>query len=1145
MLKIQTPRSFKTAIFMSLGIVVVLAGLLVSLSLFKAQALDPVTITVNTLIDEDGTGANCSLREAAQAARTAAAYAGCSAGTGSGDTINLSIAGTYAFNDSSNPQIELENTSVIGLTSATSIVSGYNFHVTGNLAATVRNVTLTETSLVLIGGSHKTFDSIILKDAAISEFIIEDDSAVTDLTLTGVTTSNLGGFQISCDDNTICSDIALRNSTITTNLDRIYIGSGAQSDISNTTLTSVDSINYYVGADAVIDNVTMNSVETMYVDTESDSSIDGLTQISEDGAWIIVDDRSIINDVSQTSTADADGIVNISGYNGVDPLVSVTNITQTVNYGGTITLQVDTPLIENVEMHAHAIAYDNSSSAAIYNETPGSTLRHINMIGDDAGINTNAVLIDDVTISKGGSADSGDLNFSNENDDAVIQHLTVEDMGAYLSLDGDDGVLQDSTIGMLTSLSVEGDNFSLLRSQISGNGGSNFATTGLVLIEDMTFTAVSNIYGSMEDLTLRDSSFSLSGGPLSGSYSGDVLIDNVLFDTNSGAISLGASSADATLEIRNTDILDSYTTVTSGSPCVVGASGFDTVLIDTVTVDGSNNGCGGIITPSNINTLTVRNTSITNNNAPAFYGSSLNADIIFDNVTFDNNTGGLFLMGSDSTKSFTATNITMTDNFTQFHGNGPPAGFEVTSYANVSIDGFEARGNLTPGASGSGILYISAGTHHTLNNIQINGSGNGADGIVISAPSATIDVSDALVEGVVGTGIGLLGKIIAVESLTVNDADSYAAEISAVTSASEFSLLDSTFNGNGRGVNIYSEGVASLNNVAIADTATAYGLRVSRHEAHIANVTVSGGQSTSSPAVVLLQGAYDIDNMTVTDNAGGGVAVGSPTTVTNATIKNSTIARNAMGAFDPDTDQKSAGLASIGSPDDEDFTSVVAVKNSLIFANTGSAQCIEYDKATIAATFSIVSDNSCSGAQTVSDIDTFVAANLADNNSDGDGLGYHQTGGPLQTLSLINTPNNPAIGAGDPASCSTYDARGFERDLTKGCDIGSFQVNIAGAGSTDPGTPSTGGGTSGGSGSGGTSGSGSGDGSVTAPNTGELATIQPSTNNGNATDESSDGDEDASSSSFNGTTVLIIVIITIIAGVGVTGLVIRARRNTP
>lgn len=57
--------------------------------LFFQSTVFAATITVNTTVDENGAGANCSLREAIQAANTDAAFGGCTAGAGA-DTINFS-----------------------------------------------------------------------------------------------------------------------------------------------------------------------------------------------------------------------------------------------------------------------------------------------------------------------------------------------------------------------------------------------------------------------------------------------------------------------------------------------------------------------------------------------------------------------------------------------------------------------------------------------------------------------------------------------------------------------------------------------------------------------------------------------------------------------------------------------------------------------------------------------------------------------------------------------------------------------------------------------------------------------------------------------------------------------------------------------
>ncbi len=58
-----------------------------------ARYLGGTTIVVNTLIDESGTGANCSLYEAITAANTDTAFGGCPSGTGT-DDIAFSVTGT-------------------------------------------------------------------------------------------------------------------------------------------------------------------------------------------------------------------------------------------------------------------------------------------------------------------------------------------------------------------------------------------------------------------------------------------------------------------------------------------------------------------------------------------------------------------------------------------------------------------------------------------------------------------------------------------------------------------------------------------------------------------------------------------------------------------------------------------------------------------------------------------------------------------------------------------------------------------------------------------------------------------------------------------------------------------------------------------
>ncbi|HVQ36190.1 MAG TPA: CSLREA domain-containing protein, partial [Pyrinomonadaceae bacterium] len=125
----------------SLFVVTVLALALAALSLKTDRAfmrsLEPAApvfagITVNTTVDENNTGANCSLREAIVAANTDAAFGGCTAGSGS-DVITFTVNGTITL------------TSALADLSSSMEINGPGaalLTVSGNSAVRVFNVTV-------------------------------------------------------------------------------------------------------------------------------------------------------------------------------------------------------------------------------------------------------------------------------------------------------------------------------------------------------------------------------------------------------------------------------------------------------------------------------------------------------------------------------------------------------------------------------------------------------------------------------------------------------------------------------------------------------------------------------------------------------------------------------------------------------------------------------------------------------------------------------------------------------------------------------------------------------------------------------------------------------------------------------------------
>jgi CSLREA domain-containing protein len=112
-------------------------------------ALPFATITVNTLVDENGSGANCSLREAITAANTNAAFGGCGAGTGN-DTIvfQAGLTGTLTLTAGNGPLATAFSGGDLTITGP----GANSLTVSGGNAIRVLNVDLSNNQQVVIAG---------------------------------------------------------------------------------------------------------------------------------------------------------------------------------------------------------------------------------------------------------------------------------------------------------------------------------------------------------------------------------------------------------------------------------------------------------------------------------------------------------------------------------------------------------------------------------------------------------------------------------------------------------------------------------------------------------------------------------------------------------------------------------------------------------------------------------------------------------------------------------------------------------------------------------------------------------------------------------------------------------------------------------
>jgi len=177
------------------------------------------TITVTTTTDEFGTGANCSVREAIQAANTNAAFGGCTTGAAGMDTINipaniytLAIAGADEdFNATGDLDVVTDTAGILlngtGATSATVVINatGLNdrvIHAASGVALHVNNLTLRGGNVS--GGSGggawfqgtanvtgTTFSGNTAKNGGGASF--ESTASVIGTTFSGNTSSDGGG----------------------------------------------------------------------------------------------------------------------------------------------------------------------------------------------------------------------------------------------------------------------------------------------------------------------------------------------------------------------------------------------------------------------------------------------------------------------------------------------------------------------------------------------------------------------------------------------------------------------------------------------------------------------------------------------------------------------------------------------------------------------------------------------------------------------------------------------------------------------------------------------------------------------------------------------------------------------------------------
>jgi|GEM_PF-5507954 len=1021
---------------MFISVVIVMASAFAAFHYLSrtASAADPVTITVNTLVDQDGTGAECSLREAAEAARTALAYGGCVAGTGVGDTILLSVPGIYEQNVALSNDISLVDTSIEGLTPATTTLKNFQFTVSGDIATDLSNLTIATDSVVdpdltnldvLVYGSNKSFTGVTFTGDQTIRVLIGDEILVEATRFNSIASNTLPSFEIYCPSYEFCSDVAVDGSTLTSAAN-ITINTGDQTSVTNSTLTTTANANIHGENQSTVQGVTMTTDTSTDIELGENGLVDETELITQtNGAnGIDVGAGSILNAVTQRNLMN--GALDLRS-NG--DIVSAIGITQIINEGGNAIVDVDAAVMQDVSINAHAESNDNASTATVRNEYAGAEITDLLIDSNQFNLTTTAESINGVTAINTGASTQGSVYLINNQSDAIIENLELVAHVPYLTLNGDNILLRDSLISSVVgsgggSFSVTGASPIIRNFTFEGGNARYLTTTGLALIEDASFTGA-GITGTNQSLTIRDSDFSeiIGNGALSGTYSGTVTLEGVDFDNNSGSISITGSGPNAHLLLSNVNILNGYTDFFQGSPCVMTISNFVTTVLDTVEIANNNNACGAAMNATGGTSYEIKNSSIHDNNSPGLYIPSSNASVTVEDTVINNNTGAVYV-NSGSTKTARFTNVEITNNNTEHTANGPPCTFLATGFSSVTLEDSVVTGN---NGDCGGIVGITGGTgtHSILDTVITDNSLN-AQGLKITGGNPTVTMKNSSIEN--GSG-GML-----IEAAELEYENISLSGWGASVNVGSASIKNSYFDSNTHGITLVAN-QATVDNVMIDASGTVAGshaLDFMVGVGTIRNTTVSGSASGDSSAVNIERGIHSLDNVTIVDNDGGGLSVVGTSDDVEVTLTNSTVAYNDAG-----TNVDGAGIAALNNPGDTQ-AGVVTLRNSLVFANTGATQCITESGSTVSAVKTISTDDSCgTGASAVPAISNSIATSVATNSSVAPALGYQAADGKVQTLALLS--GSPAIAFGDTTACPAFDARGVERVAAQGCDAGAFQ----------------------------------------------------------------------------------------------------------
>lgn len=363
--------------------------------------------------------------------------------------------------------------------------------------------------------------------------------------------------------------------------------------------------------------------------------------------------------------------------------------------------------------------------------------------------------------------------------------------------------------------------------------------------------------------------------------------------------------------------------------------------------------------------------------------------------------------------------------------SGAPAAGVVTECTQAALEAaIDGGGEVTFDCGGTEIPIAGS---LTISGVTVTIDGNSPDGVVALVgnvdttvdparvlrvqASATVTLRNLVLRGGEdrdGAGIQNFGTL-TLERVTVRD--NVAETVGAgVENFGTLTATDSVIAGNqvdSVGGGLFNAGTAQLTRVSIIDNVSGQlaGGVDSEGRLTLTNATVSGNQARTNGGGVRLRGASS-----------------SGSVLRHVTIADNTLTEPSAGA--------GAGLR-------VDGDGFVALRNSVIAANTGAAACSLAGTADIAAA-NAVGDDSCGGNVASSDDAISLGARTTVAGATDPAAPEQPT--PDQSVHVPATPT-VVINAADAGACNTAQVAGVDqigtaRPLSDACDLGAVELDV-------------------------------------------------------------------------------------------------------